>query len=164
MEEKGCPCYTRMEVSWWIEGERGPSAPPKQCMQLYIGKEPIKTHMSTCFEFNVRIVILLSIRNSGQDHFFINTKSHDDAMIEKNFTLLSLNMLHPLSRKSKAKDILENLDIVATWWSQVLPYEQRWREVMSKKGQQTQEQDHETMEILYAKWQVTPHNYGASPV
>jgi hypothetical protein len=95
---------------WWIDGERGPSALPKQCAQLYIDKEPIKTHMSTSYEFNAGTVLSISIRNSGQDHFFITTRSHDDGVTKKNFTLLSLNMLRPLSRKSKAKDILENLE------------------------------------------------------
>jgi hypothetical protein len=80
--------------------------------------------MSTGYEFNAGTVLSISIGNSGQDHFFITTRSHDDGVTEKNFILLSSNMLRPLSRKSKAKDILENLDIVATWWSQVPPYEQ----------------------------------------
>jgi hypothetical protein len=149
---------------WWIEGERGPSAPPNQCARLYIGKEPIGIHMNTGLELCHGKVLSISIGSSGQDHFFITTKSDDDGVTEKNFTLLSSNILRPMSRKSKAKDILENLDTVATWWSKVPPYQQRMREVMSKRGQQTPLQDHGAVERLYARWRVTPHKSTASPM
>jgi hypothetical protein len=146
---------------WWIQGEKGPSAPPKQCAQLYIGKEPIHTHMGTGLEVNKGRVVSISIGISGQEHFFITT---NDGVKERNFTLLSSNMLRPVSRKSKAQDVLENLDTVAMWWSQVPPYEQRRREVMSKRGQETRVEEHGSVERLYAKWRVTPRKSGTSPM
>jgi hypothetical protein len=146
---------------WWIEGERGPSAPPKQCAQLYIRKEPIHLHMGTGLEVNKGRVVSISIGISGQEHFFITT---NDGVKEGNFTLLSSNMLRPVSRKSKAQDVLKNLDIVATCWSQVPPYEQRMQEVMSKREQQTRVDEHGSVERLYAKWRVTPHKSNTSPM
>jgi hypothetical protein len=38
------------EHGWRIQGERGPSAPPKQCAKLFIGKEPIKSDPQPGFE------------------------------------------------------------------------------------------------------------------
>jgi hypothetical protein len=117
--------------------------------------------MGTCLEVDKRRVVSISIDISGQEHFFITT---NDGVKERNFTLLSSNMFCPVSRKSKAQDVLENLDTGATWWNQVPPYEQHRQEVMSKRGQQTRMDEHGSVERLYAKWRVTPHKSSISPM
>jgi hypothetical protein len=87
-------------------------------------------------------MVSISIENNGQDHFFITTISNANGVPKVNYTFLSLNMLHPMSKKSEAKDILENLDIVVTWWGKIPPHEQRKREVMSKRRKQTPIEQH----------------------
>jgi hypothetical protein len=55
-----------------------------------------------------------------------------------------------VSRTSKAKDLLERLDTVATWWMQVPPAEQRRRETMSRRGEMTPPEQHAAIERIYA--------------
>jgi hypothetical protein len=36
---------------WWIQGEWGPTALPKHCVQLFVGKEPIATNPNKGLNF-----------------------------------------------------------------------------------------------------------------
>jgi hypothetical protein len=53
------------ESGWRIKGERGPSAPPKQCAKLFIGKEPVKSDPQLGFEVCVGTILSISIGASG---------------------------------------------------------------------------------------------------
>ena len=68
-------------------------------------------------------------------------------------------MLCTLSMKLKAKDIVENLDTVVTWWNKISSYEQ---EVKSKRRKKTSMEQHWNMEKLFVSTRVTPRNFGAS--
>jgi hypothetical protein len=134
------------ESGWRIEGERGPSAPPKQCAKLFIGKEPVRS---------------ISIGASGQEYFYITTRSAADAVTEVTYMLKTTNMLRPVSRKSKAKDLLERLDTVATWWMQVPPAEQWRRETMSQRGEMTPPEQHTAIERIYAAHRAAAQQFQA---
>jgi hypothetical protein len=145
---------------WWIQKERDPSAPPKQFVQLFISKEPIATDLRIGFELCTRIVLSISIKKNGKPHSFVTMKSNVDGVIKVNYTLMPSNMLHLLSRTSKAKDILDNLVIIATWWNKISSYEQRRHEVMSKQRKKILVEQHRSMEKLYALAQVSPRQFG----
>jgi hypothetical protein len=53
------------ESGWRIEGERGPSASPKQCAKLFIGKEPIRSDPQPGFEVCAGTILSISIGASG---------------------------------------------------------------------------------------------------
>jgi hypothetical protein len=46
---------------WWIQGGRGPNAPPKQGAKLFNEKEPIAMDPRTGLEFYARTIFLVSI-------------------------------------------------------------------------------------------------------
>jgi hypothetical protein len=112
------------EHGWWIQWERGLTAPLKYCAQLFIGKEPLSIDMTTTFEIPAETILSISIGRSGQPHFYITTKSHEDGITHVTYMLLVANMLRPISRTSKAKDLLEGLDMMASWWIEIPPYAQ----------------------------------------
>jgi hypothetical protein len=64
--------------------------------------------------------------------------------------MLKTDMLWPVSRTLKAKDLLERLDTVATWWMQVSPAEQWRRETMSRREEMTPPEQHASIERIYA--------------
>jgi hypothetical protein len=138
------------ESGWRIHGERGPSAPPKYCAKIFIGKEPVKLDPQLGFEVCASTILSISIGASGQEHFYITTRSATDAVTEVTYMLKTTNMLRPVSRTSKAKDLLERLDTVATWWMQVLPAEQWRRKTMLRKGEMTLPKQHASIECIYA--------------
>jgi hypothetical protein len=149
------------ESGWRIEGERGPSAPPKYCAKLFIGKEPVKSDPQPGFEVCAGTVLSISIGTSGQEHFYITTHSAADAVTEVTYMLKTTNMLRPVSRMSKAKDLLERLDTVATWWMQVPPAEQRRRETMSRRGEMTPPKQHASIERIYATHRAAAQQFRA---
>jgi hypothetical protein len=149
------------ESGWRIEGERGPSAPPKQCAKLFIGKEPVRSDPQPGFEVCAGTILSISIGASGQEYFYITTRSAADAVTEVTYMLKTTNMLRPVSRKSKAKDLLERLDTVATWWMQVLPAEQWRRETMSQRGEMTPPEQHTAIERIYAAHRAAAQQFQA---
>jgi hypothetical protein len=98
-----------------IEGERGPSVPLKQCAKLFIGKEPVKSDPQLGFEVCTSTILSISICVSRQEYFYITTRSAVDAITEVTYMLKTTNMLRPMNQASKAKDLLERLDMVASW-------------------------------------------------
>jgi hypothetical protein len=62
--------------------------------------------------------------------------------------LKTTNMLRPVSRTSKVKDLLERLDTVASWWMKVPLVEQRRRQTMSQKGELTPPDQHASIERI----------------
>jgi hypothetical protein len=144
------------EHGWWIQGERGPTAPPKHCAQLFIGKEPLSIGLTTALEIPVGTILSISIGRSGQPHFYITTRSHDDGITQVTYMLLVANMLRPISRTSKAKDLLEGLDTMASWWAEIPPYEQRRRLTMSMRGRETTFDQQHSVEMLYAAHRARP--------
>jgi hypothetical protein len=149
------------ESGWWIEGERGPSAPPKSCAKLFIGKEPVKSDPQPGLEVCAGTILSISIGASGQEHFYITTRSAANAITEVTYMLKTTNMLRPVSRTSKAKDLLERLDTVATWWMQVPPAEQRRRETMSRRGEMTPPEQHGSIERIYAAHRAAAQQFRA---
>jgi hypothetical protein len=137
------------ESGWRIEGERGPSAPPKQCAKLFIGKEPVRSDPQPGFEVCAGTILSISIGASGQEYFYITTRSAADAVTEVTYMLKTTHMLRPVSRTSKAKDLLERLDTVASWWMQVPPAEQWRRQTMSQRGEMTPPEHHASIERIY---------------
>jgi hypothetical protein len=95
------------ESGWRIQGERGPSAPPKYCAKLFIGKEHVKSDPQPGLEVCAGTILSISIGASGQEHFYITTRSAADAVTEVTYMLKTTNMLQLVSRTSKAKDLLE---------------------------------------------------------
>jgi hypothetical protein len=69
------------EHGWWIQGERGPTAPPKRCAQLFIGMEPLSIGLTTAFEIPAGTILSIFIGRSGQPHFYITTRSYEDGII-----------------------------------------------------------------------------------
>ena len=117
LKRKGRAAFSLEEFKdsgWRIEGERGPSAPPMQCAKLFIGKEPIKSDLQPGLEFCAGTILSISIGASGHEHFYITTRSSTDDITEVTYMLRTTYMLRPVGRTSKAKDLLERLDIVAT--------------------------------------------------
>jgi hypothetical protein len=149
------------ESGWWIEGERGPSAPPKQCAKLFIGKEPVRSDPQPGFEVCAGTILSISIGASGQEYFYITTRSAADAVTEVTYMLKTTNMLRQVSRTSKAKDLLERLDTVTTWWMQVPPAEHWRRETMSRRGEMTPPKQHAAMERIYAAHRVAAQQFRA---
>jgi hypothetical protein len=64
--------------------------------------------------------------------------------------LKTMHMLRLVSRASKAKDLLERLDTMASWWMQVPPAEQCRRQMMSQRGEMTPPEQHASIERIYA--------------
>ena len=149
------------ESGWRIEGERGPSAPPKYSVMLFIGKELVKSDPQPGLEFCAGTILSISIGASGQEHFYITTRSATDAVTEVTYMLKTTNLLRPVSRTSKAKDLLERLDTVATWWMQVPPAEQRRRQTMSQRGEMTPPEQHASIESIYAAHRAAAQQYRA---
>jgi hypothetical protein len=79
-----------------------------------IGKEPVKSDPQPGFEVCAGTVLSISISTSGQEHFYITTRSAADVVTEVTYMLKTTNMLQLVSCTSKAKDLLERLDTVAT--------------------------------------------------
>jgi hypothetical protein len=75
--------------------------------------------------------------------------------------LKTTNMLRPVSRTSKAKDLLERLDTMANWWMQVPPAEQRRRETMSRREEMTPPEQHASIERIYAAHRATAQQFWA---
>jgi hypothetical protein len=149
------------EHGWWIQGERGPSAPLKQCAKLFIGKEPIKSDLQPGFEVCAGTILSISIGASGQEHFYITTRLATNAVTEVTYMLKTTYMLRPVSRTSKAKDLLERLDTVATWWMQVPPAEQWRRKTMSQRGEMTPPEQHASIERIYATHHAATQQFRA---
>jgi hypothetical protein len=149
------------ESGWRIQGERGPSAPPKYCAKLFIGKEHVKSDPQPGLEVCAGTILSISIGASRQEHFYITTRSAADAVTEVTYMLKTTNMVRPVSRTSKAKDLLERLDTVATWWMQVPPAEQRRRETMSRRGEMTPPEQHTSIEHIYAAHRAAAQQVGA---
>jgi hypothetical protein len=70
--------------------------------------------------------------------------------------LLVANMVRPINRTSKAKDLLEGLDTMASWWTEIPPYEQRRRLTMSMRGRKTAFDQQQSLEMLYAAHRARP--------
>jgi hypothetical protein len=149
------------ESGWRIKGERGPSAPSKQCAKFFIGKEPIKSDPQLGFEVCASTLFSISIGMSGQEHFYITTRSAGDTVTEVTYMLKTTHMLRPMSRTSKAKDILERLDTVASWWMQVPPAEQWRRQTMSRRGELTLPEHHVSIERIYATHHAAAQQFWA---
>jgi hypothetical protein len=73
-------------------------------------------------EFCARIVFFVFINTSRQPHLYITTRSEADAVTEVIYTLLTINMLWLVSKTLKAKDIMNNLDTITSWWMKVPIY------------------------------------------
>jgi hypothetical protein len=59
-----------------------------------------------------------------------------------------------MSWMSKAKDLLERLDTVASWWMQV-PLAEQWRpQMMSQRGEMTLLEHHASIERIYAAHRI----------
>jgi hypothetical protein len=69
--------------------------------------------------------------------------------------LKTTHILQPVSRMSKAKDFLERLDMVASWWMQVPPAEQWRHQTMSWRGELTPPKHHASIEHIYAAHRIT---------
>ena len=164
LKRKGRAAFTSEEFKesgWRIEGERGPSAPPKYSAKLFIGKEPVKSDPQPGLEFCAGTIHSISIGASGQEHFYITTRSAANAVTEVTYMLKTTNLLRLVSRTSKAKDLLERLDIVATWWMQVPLAEQRRRETMSRRGEMTPPEQHASIESIYAAHRAATQQFRA---
>jgi hypothetical protein len=149
------------EHGWWIQGERGPSAAPKHCAKLFIGKEPIKSDPQPGLEVCAGTILSISIGASGQEHFYITTPSAADTVTKVTYMLRTTYMLQPVSQTSKAKDLLERLDTVATWWMQVPPAEQWRRQTMSQRGEMTPPEQHASIERIYAVHRAVAQQFWA---
>jgi hypothetical protein len=53
------------ESGWRIQGEGGPSAPPKYRAKIFIGKEPVKSDPQPGFEVCASTIFSISIGASG---------------------------------------------------------------------------------------------------
>ena len=113
------------EYGWWIQGEWGLTSPLKHCVQLFFGKELVSIGLTTALEIPAGTILSISIGRSRQPHFYIMTRFHEDGITQVTYMLLEANMLRPISRMSKAKDLLEGLDTMASWWAKIPPYEQQ---------------------------------------
>jgi hypothetical protein len=149
------------ESGWRIQGERGASAPSKYSAKLFIGKEPVKSDPQPSFEVCAGTILSISIGASGQEHFYITTRSTADAITEVTYMLKTTNMLWPMSRTLKAKDLLERLDTVATWWMQVPPAEQWRRETISRRREMTPPEQHASIERIYAAHRAAAQQFRA---
>jgi hypothetical protein len=164
LKQKGRAAFSSEEFKesgWRIQGKRGPSAPPKYCAKLFIGKEPVKSDPQPGFEVCVSTILSISIGASGQEHFYITTRSAADAITEVTYMLKTTNMMRPVNRTSKAKDLLERLDMAATWWMQVPPAEQWRRETMSWRGEMTPLEQHASIEHIYAAHHAAAQQFRA---
>jgi hypothetical protein len=149
------------EHGWRIQGERGASTTPKHCAKLFIGKEPIKSDPQPGFEVCAGTILSISIGASGQEHFYITTRSATDAVMEVTYMLRTTYILRPVSRTSKAKDLLERLDTVAMWWMLVPPAEQWRRQTMSQRGEMTPPEQHASIESIYAAHRAAAQQFRA---
>lgn len=140
---------------WWIKGERDSNAPPKHCANLFIGKEPIGTIPNTALEFCAGAILSISIGVTEQPHFFITTRSFADGRTICTYTLRCGNMLRPIDRISKAKDVIKELEQVALWWNTIPRDEQKRRQTMSKRGSETPPELHYRVEEMFAAARVS---------
>jgi hypothetical protein len=131
------------ESGWRIQGERGPTAPLKYCAKLFIGKEPVKSDPQPGLEVCAGTILSISIGASGQEHFYITTRSAADAVTEVTYMLKTTNMLRPVSRTSKAKDLLDRLDTV------------------SRRGEMTPPEQHASIERIYAAHRAAAQQFQA---
>ena len=112
------------ESGWRIQGERSPSAPLKYYAKFFIGKELVKLDPQLGFQVCALTIFCIFIGASRHEHFYITTRLAGDVVTEVTYMLKTTNMLWPVNRTLNAKDLLERLDTVATWWMQVPPVEQ----------------------------------------
>jgi hypothetical protein len=119
-------------------------------VQLFIGKEALRIDLSTGFEVSAGTILSISIGRSRQPHFYITARSQVNGVTEVTFMLKVANMLRPISCTSKAKDLLEGLDTMASWWTNIPPYEQRRRLTMSMRGKEMVVNQQCSVERLYA--------------
>jgi hypothetical protein len=164
LKRKGRAAFSSEEFKehgWWIQGERGPSAIPKHCAKFFIGKEPIKSDLQPGFKVCAGTILSISIGASGQEHFYITTRSAANAVTEVTYMLRTTYMLRPVSQTSKAKDLLERLDTVATLWMLVLPAEQWRRQTMSQRGEMTPPEQHASIESIYVAHRAAAQQFRA---
>jgi hypothetical protein len=94
-------------------------------------------------------ILSISIGASGQEYFYITTRSAADAVTEVTYMLKTMHMLRLVNRTSKAKDLLERLDMLASWWMQVPLAEQWRRRTMLQRGELTMPEHHASIKRIY---------------